>query len=346
MAIPSQIGFHVPYTWDDSTYMACSLADFASRLGLPVSILSNQAHETSLHHRWDNLVLSGKRNNYSLWQSGCSHLVWFDVQKHKVAQAHREGRRNILVPLWHRLTAEHLEVLPLYDTIVCTHRALYDRLATLPCKAIHAYWDCGLPFVSEAMPSTTRRIYMPVDAYTARTIGLVLLNTIRILLDFDADTMFTVSYSKNWARPTFNALGDLIRAHPDRVRVMKKPTFAERVEAYQRHDWVFLPALRESTGLVAQEALCCRKPVVCFDYQPHRELLQDGLNAKFVPCEIALRWLDVPEAVVNSYDLAEQLRTLVEQPQIMQDMVEKPWPSLQDWRNDFTAQWKQVWEFG
>ena len=344
MGIPKKIGFHVPYTWDDSTYMACSLADFATLCGLPVSILSSQSHDTNIHHRWDHLAMSGKRHNYSLWQSECSHLIWFDVQKAKVEESRREGRTNIFVPLWHRLTPDQVDCLDIFDCVVATHVELFNRLKDQPCSLIYCPWDCGLPFATDTMPSETRRVYVPIDSFTAKHHGTLLLNTLRMVLDFDDDTMFTIGYSKNWDQVALRSLGGLIRAHPRRIRAIKKPSHAERIEAYQRHDWVFIPSLRENAGLFALESLACRKPVVCFDCQPHRELLTNGVNARLIPCELDYHWLKVPEVVVNSHDLAEQLKLLVENPSIVQEMTAQPWPKLQEWRDAFAAQWRLLWE--
>ena len=39
MGYPDKIGFHVPYTWDESTHMACTLAELAMRLGVPVFLM-------------------------------------------------------------------------------------------------------------------------------------------------------------------------------------------------------------------------------------------------------------------------------------------------------------------
>lgn len=342
MATPKQIGFHVPYTWDDATYMACTLAGLATQLGLPVSLLSNQAHETNIHYRWDHLVLSGKRADYGHWHPDCSHLIWFDIHKAKLEQAIKSRCVNIFVPLWHRLAQDQIDLLPLFDHIVCPHRSIYGMMRDVTPRAFHLPWDTGLPLTGDAMPSATRRIYVPIDSYTARAFGVPLLNALRILVEGHEDTTLTISYTKNWDRPAMTSLGDLIRCYPRRVRLLRKPSHSERVEAYLRHDWTFVASLRENAGLIAHESLCCRKPVVVFDIEPNRDLLPDTC-ASFVPCETRGNWLGVPEAVPNLSQLVDHLRALVDQPQTLQALAQNPWPWLESNRSLNYIHWREFW---
>jgi len=322
--------------------MACTLAGLASQCGLPASILSNQAHEENIHYRWDRLVLSSKRTDYGQWHRDCSHLVWFDVQRAKLEQAMRSGCVNIFVPLWQRLTPDQLAWLPYFDHVVCSHRAVYNLLKTVTTAATYQPWDTGLPFTGGTMPSETRRIFVPFDSWTLKNAGGPLLTSLRILLDGDQDTVLTISYNCNCGPHAANALAELLRRFPRRVRVLRKPNHAERVEAYLRHDWTFIPSLRENVGLVAHEALCCRKPVVVFDVPPNRELLPRDC-ASFVPCGERCNSLGVPEAVPNMQQLADHLRGLVEQPAILQALAQKPWPWLESDRSLNYVKWRQLW---
>lgn len=322
--------------------MACTLAGLATQFGLPVSILSNQAHETNIHCRWDHLVLSGKRTDYGHWHRDCSHLVWFDVHKAKLEQAIKSRCINIFIPLWHRLTQEQIELLPLFDRIVCPHSAVRGMMQDISTQSCLLSWDTGLPLTSDAMPSDTRRIYVPIDSHTARVFGAPLLSALRILVEDHEDTVLTISYNKNWDRPAVTALGELIRCYPRRVRLLRKPSHTERLEAYLRHDWTFVASLKENAGLIAHESLCCRKPVVVFDVEPNRELLPSTC-ASFVPCEIRRNWLCVPEAVPNLAQLVDHLRALLEQPQTLQALAQNPWPWLESARALNYAKWREFW---
>lgn len=343
MATARRIGFHVPYTWDDATNMACTLAGLATQFGVPVSILANQAHDTGVHHRWDHLVLSSKRQTFELWQAECSHLVWFDVQQAKLETARKSGKHNILVPLWHRITQDQVEQLKYFDHIVAPHSDVYRLMADASPRAEQVNWDTGLAFTRDTMPSNAQRIFVPFDSWTLKNAGGPLLTSLRILLDSDKDAVLTVSYSRNCGPHASNALGDLLRRYPQRVRVLKKASFSDRIGAYLRHDWTFIPSLRDNAGLFAHESLCCRRPFVAFDCPPYRDLFSPDC-AVFIPCERRDNWMNVPEAVPNLSAMVDRLRHLVTNPALITGLAENDWSWLESRRTQHRAKWREYWQ--
>ena len=308
-----KVGMHVPYTWDEPTYLACSLADLARETGTSVSLLSSQSRDSGVDHRWDELVNSGKRQSFFAWRQDCSHLIWFDVQPNNVIDAHKEGIKNILIPLWHRLAKQELlNASPYYDSIICPNNGAADLLKDLNDDVRTIPWSMGsIPF-DLPPPQNGKRFLLLMDSHTSRRIGMMIITALRILFDFDRDAHFTVLYTKNWSAPTLEALRDLISCHGNRITMLKKPSHLGRMEAYMQHDWVFVPSIRENTGLFALEALSRGRPVISFDIRPHNEFLTHGENACLIPCEVDYNWLGAPEVVMNSFDLTEQLRTLCE----------------------------------
>lgn len=347
MACPSKIGLLAPYTWNETTYMACGLADLAVRLGVSVSYLSQQPPDSEVHYRWDRLVLNGRRQSFEMWHNECSHLVWFDIQKSRLYEAHRSGKKNILVACWHQIAKEQLSLLPLFDAVVSPSVAACQRLTQLAPSAQHVCvpWDCGLPIVTSAMPGTGQNVLCVVGSRTASGAGPLILNTLRVLLDFDDEVRFTLMYSKGWGPAASQTLSELLRKHGERVRLLRRPSYASRVEAYNRHDWVFAPNLREESGWSALEALHCRRPVVVFDAAPSNELVQNGHNGLLIPCEISYNWLGATEVVVNAFDLTEQLRRLVDHPEEIIALTHKDWPELGHRRETFSRVWRSLWDF-
>lgn len=345
MSFPTKIGFHAPYTWDEATYLACSLSDFLTRSGISVSYLSNQSHEQNVHYRWDNLVTNGKRHDFYSWRQDCSHLVWFDVQRDKVTAARREGRRNILVPLWHRLLPQDLDTMSQYDFVVCTHPALYKQLKrSVKTNVLLIPWHTCLRLPDQTMSFGGKRFFCPLDSYTTRKIGGLLLSTLQVMLDFDEDVTFTLSYNRSWSREQTAMLGDLIRKDPRRLQIIKRPTYSDRLEAYGRHDWTFIPALRANVGLYALEALAYRRPVLAFDAPPHSSLLKNNINSCLVPCELSKTWLGASEVVVNSFDLVEQFRRVVEDPGIYEQLRKHASEDYAASELKFTSEWQRILE--
>jgi hypothetical protein len=342
MATSNQIGFHVPYSWDEATYMACALADLAVKFGLPVSILPSQAQETNIHYRWDSLVLNSKRVAFEHWHQSCSHIVWFDIQKAKLEMAIKTKCVNIFVPLWQRIQADQVELLAKFDAVVCTHRPLQRLMQDATPKAVYVPWDAGLPIGADAMPMHGTRLFVPVDSYTARVFGSPLLHALRVILDGDANLHITLSYNRNWERPAMAALSDLLRRYPKRVRVLRKPSHAERIEAYLRHDWTFIPSLRENCGVAATESLYCRRPVITFECEPHKAILTPS-SASFIPCATQDNWMGVPEVIPNLAHMVDHLRDLVDRPNQMRSLAENEWPWLQSNRLLSTSHWKTFW---
>jgi glycosyltransferase involved in cell wall biosynthesis len=352
MIYPNRIGIHAPYTWDESTQLGCTLADLAMRVGVGVSWLSYQSHEVGVHYRWDPLVLSSKRQSFEPWLSDCSQVIWFDVLREKLLYSRHCGKKNILVPLWHRLTPEHLSDLHLFDEILCPHEAVYKLLMAYAAGGPPTRnnmqvvpWDSGLPFVTHGRGTVGRRILVPIEAYTAQTIGPLLLSMLQMLLDFDEELQLTLSYSKSWSHSALSGLSGLLRQHPQRVRILKRPSWTDRLEAYHSHDCVFFPNLRENTGAMAIEAICCRRPVVAFDFSPFAEILTAGQDAVLIPCEIRRNWIGSPEAVVNAFDLAEQLRRVTES-KLTCFRPDRDW-SFKRWqvrREKFELAWRGLWD--
>lgn len=344
------LGIHAPYTWDESTYLACQLGDFAIRHGVKVSYFPYQSREDKLHHGWDSKVLSLKNSDFEEWRQHQTHIVWFDVQKAKMLETRRSGINNILVSMWHRLSKDDLDILPKFNNVVCSCKHAFNLLsphvngALFPGKQIlrRIPWDCGAAITDSPMLFGGKRLFIPVDGFTAREIGSLLFSTLRTLLDFDELLQITVGSTKNWSHSAMDSLGELIQRHPHRVKLLKKPTYSDRLHAYATHDWVFVPALRDNTGVMAMEALCARRPVIAFDVDPFRELVKSGHSGHLIPCEIDYDQCGAPCAVVNAHDMTEVLKACLSDTVIYDKLRNTAWPELRQRRAEFEKEWLQL----
>jgi hypothetical protein len=248
-----------------------------------------------------------------------------------------------LVPLWHKIGEDQLYLLPRFDHIVCPHAAVFALLEGIIQGVQHSPWDTGLPLHSAGLVSDTRRIYVPIDSYTAKVFGVQLLSALSVLVDDRKDTMLTIGYQRSWDRPSLQVLGELLKKHPHRIRLLRKPNHAERVEAYLRHDWTFVPSLRDNAGLAVHESLCSRKPVATFGIQPFRAIATEHCT-HFIPCEQKTNWFGAAEAIPNMAVLLDQLRLLANEPAVMQTLASNSWPWLATSRALNCENWQRIWD--
>lgn len=347
---PTRIGLHVPYTLDEATYLACNLADCAMRLGLPVTILSSQAHESRVHYRWDREVLSGRRNDFGEWASHCSHVVWFDVQKKKVAEAAKLGVKNILVVLPSRLNQDDLSFLHVFDALVCAQRSTYSVLRDwLKRKAVYVPWDSGRPLTTDPMRFGGKRVFVPLESKTADAIGPLIFHALRILLDMDDEMEVTISHVRSLNRPAVLTLTDLAKVHKARVVLLKKPNYADLAEAYATHDWVFVPEVRANTGLSALESLAAGRPVIAFDAPPFNEFIKDGRHGILMPCEARTEtdpFRLTNKVKGNAYQIQKSLTRMLADHLLYERLCNESWTDeLLERRHRFYRRWRRLWDY-
>ena len=340
------IGLHTPYTLDEATFLACGLADYAMRLGLPITILSSQAHESRVHYRWDREVLNGRRNDFGKWASRCSHVVWFDVQKKKLAEATRLGVKNILVVLPNRLNEADLLLLNSFDALVCAQRSTYFVLRDrFKCKVVYIPWNSSRSLVTDPMRFNGKRIFVPLESKTADVIGPLIFHALRVLLDQDKEVEVTVSHTRSLTRPTLHALADLARTHKQ-VVLLKKPNYADLTEAYATHDWTFISEFRANVGLSALESLSARHSVIVFDTPPFNEFIEDGRHGILIPCKPELGLLGLTNKVrVNAYQVQKSFTRLLDDRLLYEKLRDESWPELVERRYHFYQGWRKLWDY-
>jgi hypothetical protein len=333
MASPTKIGFYLNYAWDEPTRTACAIADTLTSLGVSVTMLSSSPRRDDVHAYWDERVYSEHRIKFDEWANRCSHLIWLDVPPPEKLQSQR--RQNVLLFPWHRITAEQVKQLQGYRAILCPSKASFSLLQKLGHSTAI---DLSLFDVFEPMlePKHTgqRRLFCPIDSYTARAAGLGLLHSLQVLLDADMELHVTIGYGRNWSAEGIKALEGMSLRHGDRLTLLKRPTWLTRCEAYLTHDLVCDFSLRQTTGLFALEALAHGRPVLAFDVAPMQEIVQEGETGWRVPCGIAYNSINAPEVVVNHADLLDRLKTAIDAVAAKQLAPAKFWKTQRRQRRD------------
>lgn len=327
--------------------MAIGLADLAVRFGLPVSILPTNTHEQPVHRRWDHNVL-GRSTDFRMWAKECSHVVWFDVQRNKLLDTKEKDTKNILVPLWHRLRLSDLEVLPLYDHVVCPHARCEEALSELvDANYVTAAWDPGTPLVDNPQRYGGTRLLTVFDPFTTENLGHFMLHTLHTLLDAVPSLRLTLWHDKRWTTAAHKAYGDLMGAHGQpgcsRICALRKPTDMQRAQAYATHDWVFYPAVKDNAALPLLEGLFAARPGIAFGSLPQVEVIKQGYNGMIVPCEHQVSPLGAHEVLVNRHLLADELHKILADESLYNKLTETNWTELLTRRYQFQRTWKEIW---
>ncbi len=347
--VSRKIGIHAPYTWDESTQMACALGDLAVQFALKVSYLSMQSHDNGVHFRWDNKARSGKKQDFKHWARNCSVIVWFDVHKKKLELAVEAGCTNVLVPLWHRITSDKLKLFHKFNTIICPSSASHALF-----QARHAFqdirlaqWDAGLRLQKRPrglVDDSKIKLYVSIDGATVTSMGSQLFAALTLLIDSHFHLHVTIGHTRQWSRTALGLAKDLVKGSNDRVVLLRNPSHSKRLEVLGNHDWVFCPTLTPNSGVEALEALAMGVPVIAFDIAPMSEFIQRNYNGVVVRCDKKDDAFGVPAGEPNSRELFEALEQVIGDEQYLFRMQANPWPDLESRSRAFQQVWRQVWQ--
>lgn len=342
-----KIGIYAPYGWEEATYMAGSLMEWATRhLGYRVSYMAPAAFEPGVHYLWDEQVLDGAKHSFKVWASNCAQIIWFSLSPTKLETAINLGCKNTLVALPHRLSAGDLPLLGRFDRIVCPTRPVFEALSTqrIAKNVHHLPWDCGQPILDkEGKRSSVTRILATIDTPTAKVQGALLCYLLRVLLDGNPNVQLTLIYSKNWPRHAIIALHELEDLHEGRVTAVRKPTHCQRLELLRESDWVFCPSTRDNSCFHALEALSAGCPVIAYNASPYNELLQSMHNACLASCNLSKGFMDTPVIQPNTRELLDTLCEVTASRSVLNMLRGNIWAELETRRRDFQGYWTKQW---
>ena len=327
--------------------MACRVGNFAKQMGLPVSYCSYDQHDTpGVWQEWDGEVVRGVRN-FKRWATRCSHIIWFDVHRNRLAKAEGWGLHNTLVPLIHRVAHNSYKHLHLFDVIACPTNMTWKMLSNGGVdRAANMGWDPGLDFERKSgmFCENTKRLLVVPEPPLSDEEGLMLAYTLRALCDGDPSIEVTILQDRQWPRSVNKAMLHLASVHCCRVNILRKPSHAALLYAYKVHDWVLYAATKISVGTRITEALACGTPVITFNVPPVTEILTHGVNSELVSCNTYKGFLGLPSVEPNAKYLLKALEQTVGNPIQWHLLNAESWQDgLQDAKERFEGFWKQCW---
>jgi len=272
-------------------------------------------------------------------------VVWFDVQQNKLLDVKDKPTKHVLVLLWHRLRLKDLEILPLYDYVVCPHaRAMEVLSGKVEANYVAAPWDPGGSIVDSPQRYGGDRLLVVLDPHTTETIGHFLLHSLHALLDALPRLQLTVWHDKRWTTAAHRAYGELMAKHGQRIHTIRKPTDVQRSQAYATHDWVFYPSIRDNASLPLLEGLYASRPGIAFSSLPQVEVLTQGHDGMLIPCGSQETALGSHEVQVDRHLLADELHKILADEAIYTRLSQTDWWELLPRRYKFQRVWKQVWD--
>lgn len=344
-----KVGLYAPYSRQEATHLALTLAELAEENGCTVDWLSTQAHEQGLCTTWDARVQHPTKRTFKDWTRAhrCGHVVWFDVQPDKVELSRKQGCCNTLVLLWHRLNTLDVIHLGLYDHIVCPSATVYKTVKKLlppHIRLSYVPWSPGLPSPVTHFDCNPLRVFLPLDGATAQKAGPLILHNAELLLASRNDIELTIGHCRNWNQPTMHALSQLTKARPQRVRVHKRTNWRAWREEQERQHWTFLPSLSCNTAYMALDSLRFGIPVLTFDVAPLSDCVRHGVNGHLMPCNVVNTNLSAPTAVFNPRSLLqtmEQVLTAEERKRLVDPTLSELYQRHEQFRIFWVRHWDQ-----
>lgn len=346
------LGVCAPYTWDEPTQMACSVADLAKRLGMRVSWLSLKEPDDKVHFHWDYQVRSATNTDFNKWARSCSYIVWFDSHRNYLKRAReldpRRKQHHTLVVLWHRMENSEVADLRDYDAVVCPAAATYDmfRLSKDRINLRMSSWDSSLRHIRRTagpVEAGQMRLIVTMDGKTAKEESMAFVSLLPMLLDGYRDLKLTIVCNRNWPKASTNALNVVLKANKDRIDVLHRPGLTERQQAYLKHDAMLALHQYANAGCDALEGLACGLPVVAPDSAPFREFIQNDYNGVLIKCETsrASRGATVP--VLTPLNIWAAVHRLLHQGHLFQ-LQARSWTNLEQRSRAYDQTWQQLWD--
>lgn len=289
-----------PYGRTDATYAATRLADFAAALGHGVRLVAVRQCDAEVDPHWDSRVARGMTAEaVSRLAATATHVVHFGHASQWLAAAtladtSARKTRQILVPLWHSLTARDMQAIKRYDVVVCPSTAcrahvLQHAFAGTPpveSRLTRCVWDAGVPAVTRegTVSSGKMRVCVHADAAAIDYCGGMVQSLVDEILVVYSRVHVNLLSAKSWSRQDRAAWRRLAAKWGDRLVVSRAVGPQSIAFAYHTADWVLLPGVRSDFGTAAAAALVCGAAVICHDVAPFNEIVGEH-SGVLVKCE-------------------------------------------------------------
>jgi hypothetical protein len=341
------IGIYAPYLRKQSTWMALSLAQYINDSGRTVSVFAEGESIQGVSNQWDSRVIRDKPLEFKQWLYKCQHVIWFGMPHKRIQAASRFGCRNTLVALYDQLTAQYGAELGNFSEIVCPSVYMRNHLQKLWVKdIIPAPWDTGSPLVSKPtlIDKEKIKLFVPIENGAVRAYSPRVMYSLSLLLSSNPGLSVTVCASKRLPYAGHKALQDLRAGFPDRVKLFSGPSQEEFRVAFRQHDWTFYPYRHDDVGWIALESLCAGTPVITFDSDVMREVVDvDAGMGYLIDGSMVNDRFGLPTMVDPSpLELVQGLSASVMDLSLLAKCNSVQWSALEKRRRGFRAQWASI----
>jgi hypothetical protein len=297
-----KVGLLTPYVRNEVTLAATQFADWLTRCGIDVAILSDSKIESGIHPVWDKRVKRAHRKNVYAWAYGSTHLCWFSANSKALQWSRLVGfdkpkfrTKHYFFPYWSHWPDRCDNFLRQSDRVICLNQDLFNWLKEHRRPNILEYdrtWANLLPAEQVLVPKHGRvskdQTYLMalLTSTTHLDLGEGILDVFDFLLTTRPDLWLTVVLEKSLPRNYRAKLSRLGQVHRERLTVVHNPPYYAYSDLARRHDWVYVANTRHLFGSLIYALLPSTVPLICHDVPPVGAHIQDNNNGRLIPCEV------------------------------------------------------------
>ena len=287
-----QLGIYAPYNYSETTTAAIQLASLALQLDVKVSYLAPEAIVPNVHSYWDRHVRAGPDKRLTSWAHDSDFCVWFSANNKRLKQALsiRSRCKHILAVPWHQLDDTHQDWLHWYDVIVCPSQpilaSLHRNSGKLEMVAKVCPWASSLRASPRDAPWDNQYVsfVMPLCSATQKYNEKEILEFAEMLLTNNANAKLSIVPAKSWSKTARFKLGRLRSEFNSRFRCSQPLTPDHSIEFTRMHDCVLATDTTISYGAQISRYKALGMPVIAWDIDPNRTIINDNIDGKLVPC--------------------------------------------------------------
>lgn len=343
----AKVGIVAPYSFGETTSMACSLGQLAQNLGHSVDYAATAPRHESVDYRWNGCISAVRYKTFPVWSRDKTHIVWFDIHPRLLSVS--QCPQNILIPPWHKLPERYSDRLNCFDQILSPNSALYNSLQNkYQGPSAWIGWDCGIWIYSGhdgPLVNGKKKLLIYLDGPSTDPNDTAILAALHILLSHFPELHVTLSLNRRLGRPANSLVDGLLRDAPGRLSLLKRPNHNHRLQSIAEHDWVFCASARTHAGMRAREALHMGTPVLAPAVAPYDEFIRHRHDGILLPVDIAeVNWLGAPRIAYNSSRLSENVTAVLSDDSLLRKLQRSTREHLKQSRRSFRLWWEQVWQ--
>ena len=326
-----KVGLLTPYVRNEVTLAATQFADWLTRCGIDVSILSDSKIESGIHPVWDNKVKRVHKKAVYAWAYGSTHLCWFSANVKALQWSRLVGfdkpkfrTKHFFFPYWSHWPESCDTFMRQANRVICLNQDIHKWLQDYRPATILNYdrtWANLLPADRVLIPKHGRidkkqSYLMAVLTNTTHLdLGAGVLDVFDFLLTTRPDLYVTILIEKTLPRGYRAKMAKLGAAHGERLTVVHNPPYYAYCELARRHDWVYVANTRHLFGSLISALLPSTVPLICHDVPPVGAHVQDKQNGRLIPCDVHDE--SAPIAAVSLDVVGNYLDDILNEPSIV-----------------------------